>query len=103
MVPGSPPGGNLVLVAEGGRTPTRIPVRDERGALQGYQKDDDGNVIETQRRDDILAALAKGWQGDGHHGKSEIEIFAETAGGVTISAFALPGSGSTWMSEAPWL
>ena len=37
---------------------TRIPVRDDRGALLGYQKDADGNIIETARRDDILGAAA---------------------------------------------
>jgi Ca-activated chloride channel family protein len=56
-------GVHLILVAEGGRAPVRIPVRDERGTLLGYQKDDEGNVIETQRRDDILAAIADAAQG----------------------------------------
>ena len=53
----------LILVAEGGRTPVRIPVRDDKGALQGYQKDEAGAVIETGRRDDILAAIADAAQG----------------------------------------
>ena len=56
-------GVRLILVAEGGRTPTRIPVRDDRGALVGYQKDADGTVIETTRRDDVLGAAADGAQG----------------------------------------
>ena len=56
-------GVRLILVAEGGRTPTRIPVRDDRGALVGYQKDADGTVIETSRRDDVLGAAADGAQG----------------------------------------
>ena len=54
---------HLILVAEGGRAPVRIPVRDEHGALQGYQKDEAGNVIETGRRDDILGAIADAAQG----------------------------------------
>ncbi|HKW41509.1 MAG TPA: VWA domain-containing protein [Gemmatimonadales bacterium] len=53
----------LVLVAEGGRTPTRIPVRDDRGALLSYQKDEDGQVIQTARRDDVLGAAADAAQG----------------------------------------
>jgi Ca-activated chloride channel homolog len=53
----------LILVAEGGRAPARIPVRDERGTPLGYQKDDDGTVIETWRRDDILGAVADASQG----------------------------------------
>ena len=56
-------GVRLILVAEGGRALTRIPMRDDRGALLGYQKDADGNVIETARRDDILGAAADAAQG----------------------------------------
>src|SRR3989442_1832950 len=53
----------LILVAEGGRTPTRIPVRDDHGTLLAYQKDEDGRVIETTRRDDMLGAAADAAQG----------------------------------------
>src|SRR6266704_4588534 len=56
-------GVRLILVAEGGRTPTRIPVRDDHGVLLGYQKDEDGRVIETTRRDDMLGAAADAAQG----------------------------------------
>ncbi|HEV2750846.1 MAG TPA: VWA domain-containing protein, partial [Gemmatimonadales bacterium] len=56
-------GVRLILVAEGGRTPTRIPMRDDRGALLGYQKDADGTMIETARRDDVLGAAADAAQG----------------------------------------
>jgi len=56
-------GVHLILVAEGGRAGVRIPVRDERGALLGWQKDDAGNVIETSRRDDVLGAVADAAQG----------------------------------------
>lgn len=56
-------GVRLILVAEGGRVPTRIPVRDDRGGLLGYQKDADGTAIETARRDDILGAAADAAQG----------------------------------------
>jgi Ca-activated chloride channel family protein len=54
---------HLILVAEGGRAPARIPMRDERGALAGWQRDADGSVIETVRRDDVLGALADAAQG----------------------------------------
>jgi Ca-activated chloride channel family protein len=54
---------HLILVAEGGREPARIPVRDERGALVGWQKDVAGNVIETLRHDDVLGAVADAAQG----------------------------------------
>ena len=53
----------LILVAEGGRTPTRIPVRDDRGILLAYQKDEEGRVIQTARRDDMLGATADAAQG----------------------------------------
>jgi len=53
----------LILVAEGGRTATRIPVRDDHGTLLAYQKDEDGRVIETTRRDDMLGAAADAAQG----------------------------------------
>ncbi len=56
-------GTHLILVAEGGRGAARIPARDERGVLQGWQKDDQGNVIETARRDDVLGAVADAAQG----------------------------------------
>src|SRR5439155_20181628 len=42
-------GVRLILVAEGGRTPTRIPVRDERGALQTSQRGGEG--VGSRRRD----------------------------------------------------
>lgn len=54
---------HLILVAEGGRVPARIPVRDERGGLLGWQKDDAGSVIETWRRDDLLGSAADAAQG----------------------------------------
>src|SRR2546429_6058528 len=53
----------LILVAEGGRTPSRIPVRDDHGALLTYQRDEEGSVIQTARRDDVLGALADAAQG----------------------------------------
>jgi len=53
----------LILVAEGGRAPSRIPVRDEHGALLTYQRDEDSRVIQTSRRDDVLGAVADAAQG----------------------------------------
>jgi Ca-activated chloride channel homolog len=54
---------HLILVAEGGRDAARIPVRDDRGALLGWQKTVDGATIETRRRDDVLGAIADAAQG----------------------------------------
>src|SRR4029450_1673153 len=53
----------LILVAEGGRAAVRIPARDQHRVLQGYQRDEAGNEIETSRRDDVLAAIADAAQG----------------------------------------
>jgi len=51
-------GVHLVLVAEGKPTPVRIPIRDSVGALIEYKLDEQGQPVRTQRRDDILRALA---------------------------------------------
>jgi Ca-activated chloride channel family protein len=51
-------GVRLILVAEGRAEPARIPRRDEQGQLAGYQLDEAGQAVRTQRRDDILDAVA---------------------------------------------
>lgn len=54
---------HLILVAEGGRQPTKIPMRDDRGNLAGWQRDNTGELIETSRGDDVLGAIADAAQG----------------------------------------
>jgi Ca-activated chloride channel family protein len=54
---------HLILVAEGGRQPTKIPLRDDRGGLVGWQQDDTGAPIETSRHDELLGAIADAAQG----------------------------------------
>jgi Ca-activated chloride channel family protein len=54
----------LIMVAEGGATPTRIPIRDSAGTLTEYKQDADGTVIQTQRRDDILRAVVEASEGN---------------------------------------
>ena len=56
-------GVRLIVVGEGGAGPTRIPIRDSTGALVEYKRDDEGTVIQTQRRDDILRAMADAAEG----------------------------------------
>src|SRR3970282_2196782 len=56
-------GGHLIRVAEGGRAPARIPLRDEHGAVRAWQQDEAGVAIETARRDDVLNAVADAAQG----------------------------------------
>jgi len=50
-------------VAEGGKQPTKIPVRDDRGTLISWQQDESGTQILTSRRDDVLGAIADAAQG----------------------------------------
>jgi Ca-activated chloride channel family protein len=54
---------HLILVAEGGRTPARIPVRDQTGAIQRYHQDQAGRPVETRRRDDVLRSVADAARG----------------------------------------
>lgn len=54
---------HLILVAEGGRDPVKIPVRDERGTLVSWQQDETGAPVLTGRRDDILGTTADAAQG----------------------------------------
>jgi len=54
---------HLILVAEGGRDPVKIPVRDDRGTFVSWQQDETGAPILTGRRDDILGSTADAAQG----------------------------------------
>ncbi|MEP7226200.1 MAG: VWA domain-containing protein [Gemmatimonadales bacterium] len=56
-------GVHLIVVAEGRALPTRIPLRDSSGTLLEYKQDEAGNVIRTQRRDDMLRALVDAAEG----------------------------------------
>jgi Ca-activated chloride channel family protein len=56
-------GVHLIVVAEGRALPTRIPVRDSAGTLLEYKQDEEGNVVRTQRRDDILRAVVDAAEG----------------------------------------
>jgi Ca-activated chloride channel family protein len=56
-------GVRLVVVGEGRALPTRIPIRDSAGTLLEYKQDDEGNVVRTQRRDDVLRAIVDAAEG----------------------------------------
>lgn len=86
-------GVHLVMVAEGGRDPARIPLRDDQGVLQGYQVDDAGQVIETQRRDDVLIRVA-----DAARGTIVDAGLADQAGAVRDLVAAYKRSRSTQAS-----
>ena len=53
----------LVVVAEGGTAPVRIPIRDSAGTLLEYKLDEDGGVVQTRRHDEVLSEIADA--GDG--------------------------------------
>jgi Ca-activated chloride channel family protein len=56
-------GVHLILVAQGRASPVRIPIRDNAGTIVRYQMDEDGQPVETRRRDDVLNALANAARG----------------------------------------
>ena len=56
-------GVHLIMVAEGKPAPSRIPIRDSVGTLLEYKRDEDGTIIQTQRRDDILRAVVDAAEG----------------------------------------
>ena len=56
-------GVHLIVVAEGRALPTRIPIRDSSGTLMEYKQDQNGNVVRTQRRDDVLHAVVDAAEG----------------------------------------
>ena len=49
----------LVLVAEGGTEPVRIPIRDPNGTLIEYKLDENGEVVRTRRDDETLREVEK--------------------------------------------
>ncbi len=53
----------LVLVAEGGTKPVPIPLRDSTGTVTEYKTDDEGNTVETSRRDDVFRQVADAAEG----------------------------------------
>jgi Ca-activated chloride channel family protein len=56
-------GVHLIVVSEGRAAPARIPIRDSLGTLLEYKKDDEGKVILTERRDDIVRAVVDAAEG----------------------------------------
>lgn len=56
-------GVRLIVVAQGRALPTRIPLRDSSGTLLEYKQDEAGNVVRTQRRDDVVRALVDAAEG----------------------------------------
>jgi Ca-activated chloride channel family protein len=74
----------LILVAEGGVRPVRIPIRDASGTLLEYKLDDNGQVVETQLHEETLRAIA-----DAADGTLVPATLADQAGAVRelVAAF----------------
>ncbi len=53
----------LILVAQGGVEPVRIPIRDQNGLLLEYKLDENGEVVRTRRSDEGLRAIAEAAKG----------------------------------------
>jgi Ca-activated chloride channel family protein len=70
-------GVHLIVVAQGRALPTRIPLRDSSGTLLEYKQDEAGNVVRTQRRDDMLRAVV-----DAAEGTLVLNELADQAGAV---------------------
>ena len=56
-------GVKLILVAEGTRKPSLIPIRDARGRLLQYHLDADGSQVRTVRNDSVLTLIADAARG----------------------------------------
>ena len=74
----------LILVAEGGARPVRIPIRDASGTLLEYKLDDNAQVVETRLHEETLRAIA-----DAADGTLVPATLADQAGAVRelVAAF----------------
>jgi Ca-activated chloride channel homolog len=66
----------LIMVGEGDTLAARIPLRDENGTLRGYKADDEGQIVRSWRRDDVLRAVT------------------DAAGGILVSGNAADQAGA---------
>jgi Ca-activated chloride channel family protein len=66
----------LIMVGEGDTLPVRIPLRDEAGTLREYKTDNEGRMVRTWRRDDVLRAVT------------------DAAGGLLVSGSATDQAGA---------
>lgn len=76
-------GVTLVVVAQGGVEPVRLPVRDSVGALIGYQRDVDGSEVQSRAREDNLRAIANA--GGGALIQSDVRDQAAAVRGILAS------------------
>ncbi|HEX9729476.1 MAG TPA: vWA domain-containing protein [Gemmatimonadales bacterium] len=85
----------LILVAEGGTEPVRIPLRSVTGELEEYHRDVDDNIVLTERRDDILSAVA-----DAAHGVLVAAGLGDQGGAVRDLVQAYKRAPDTSTSQA---
>jgi Ca-activated chloride channel family protein len=83
----------LVLVAEGGPAPVHIPLRDSTGTIIEYKTDENGVLVATRRRDDILQTVADA--GDAALVPSELPDQAGAVRDLLAAYQRAPAIGST--------
>jgi Ca-activated chloride channel family protein len=88
----------LILVGEGGITPAQIPMRTPEGGFQEYQRDENGEVITTWRRDDVLTQVA-----DEAHGALVPASLNDQAGAVRelVRAYKRSPQATTTVADRP--
>lgn len=91
-------GVRLILVGEGGVTPTTIPLRTPEGEFLEYQRTEDGKPVATSRRDDVLTQVA-----DAAHGALVPATLRDQAGAVRelVRAFKRSPQATTTVSDRP--
>jgi Ca-activated chloride channel family protein len=93
----------LILVAEGGTAPAPIPVRTPEGEFVEYQQTENGEPVQTWRRDDILTQVA-----DAGHGVLVPAALSDQAGAVRelVRAYQRVPQASASVADRPlqsWL
>jgi Ca-activated chloride channel family protein len=88
----------VILVGEGGITPAQIPVRTPEGVFQEYQRDENGEVITSWRRDDVLTQVA-----DEAHGALVPASLNDQAGAVRelVRAYKRSPQATTTVADRP--
>ncbi len=88
----------LIVVGEGGITPAQIPVRTPEGEFLEYQREEDGQVITTWRRDDVLTQVA-----DEAHGALVPASLSDQAGAVRelVRAYKRSPQATTTVADRP--
>ncbi len=88
----------LIIVGEGGITPTQIPLRTPEGEFEDYQRTGEGKPVVTWRRDDVLTQVA-----DEAHGALVPANLSDQAGAVRelVQAYKRSPQATTTVADRP--